>query len=63
MEIAVIYKNGVFKPLKKVNLKEGVRGKIKITSEELERLRGKYAGKINYNEETDEIHDRRDHFS
>jgi predicted DNA-binding antitoxin AbrB/MazE fold protein len=61
MEIEVIYENGVFKPLQKVNLKEGMRGRINI-SEELENLRGKY-GKIDYNKETDEIYGRRDHFS
>jgi predicted DNA-binding antitoxin AbrB/MazE fold protein len=63
MEIEVIYEKGVFKPLQEVNLKEGVRGKIKIVSEELEELRGKYAGKIDYEETMDEIYDRRDHLS
>ena len=29
-EIEVVYENGVFKPLKKVHLKEGVRGKVII---------------------------------
>jgi len=29
-EIEVIYENGVFRPLKKVDLKEGVKGKITI---------------------------------
>jgi len=29
-EIEVIYENGVFKPVKKVNLKEGSRGKITV---------------------------------
>ena len=62
MEIEVIYEKGVFRPLQKVNLKEGVRGRIKIISEELEKLRGKYAGEIDYHKEIDEIHDRRDHF-
>lgn len=62
MEIEVIYENGVFKSLQKVNLKEGMRGRIKIM-EELENLRGKYAGKTDYNKEMDEIYDRRDHFS
>ncbi len=62
MEIDVIYEKGVFKPLQKVNLKEGVRGRIRIVSEELEKLRGKYAGKIDYEREIDEIYDRRDHF-
>ncbi|KYK28950.1 MAG: hypothetical protein AYK19_20375 [Theionarchaea archaeon DG-70-1] len=61
MEIEVIYEKGVFKPLQKVNLKEGVRGRIKIISEELEKLRGKYAGEIGYHKKIDEIHDRRDH--
>ena len=61
MEIEVIYENGVFKPLQKVNLKEGMRGRIKIL-EELENLRGKY-GKTDYNKETDEMYGRRDHFS
>lgn len=63
MEIEVIYEKGVFKPLQKVNLKEGVRGKIKIISEELETLKGKYAGKIDYHRKIDEIYDRRDHIS
>ncbi|MBU7048052.1 MAG: antitoxin family protein [Theionarchaea archaeon] len=62
MEIEVIYEKGVFKPLQKVNLKEGVRGRIMIISEELEKLRGKYAGKIDYEKEIDELYDRRDHF-
>ena len=47
--------------MQKVNLKEGVRGRIKIISEELEKLRGKYAGEIGYHKKIDEIHDRRDH--
>jgi len=29
-EIEVIYENGVFKPVKKVNLKEGSKGKITV---------------------------------
>jgi len=29
-EIEVIYENGVFKPLKKVDLKKGTRGKIEV---------------------------------
>ncbi|RLF95948.1 hypothetical protein DRN50_02850 [Thermococci archaeon] len=29
-EIEVIYENGVFKPVKKVNLKEGSKGKITL---------------------------------
>ncbi len=62
MEIEVIYEKGVFKPLQKVNLKEGVRGRIMIISEELEKLRGKYAGKIDCEKEIDELYDRRDHF-
>jgi len=61
MEIEVIYEKGVFKPLQKVNLKEGVRGRIKIIPEELEKLRGEYAGEIDYYKEIDEIYDRRDH--
>ena len=63
MEIEVIYEKGVFKPLQKVNLKEGVRGRIKIIPEELEKLKGKYAGEIDYEKEIDEIYDRRDYFS
>ena len=63
MEIEVVYEKGVFKPLQKVNLKEGTRGKIKIISEDLEKLRGKYAGKIDYEKEIDEIYDRRNHIS
>lgn len=63
MGIEVVYEKGVFKPLQKVNLKEGTRGKIKIISEDLEKLRGKYAGKIDYEKEIDEIYDRRNHIS
>ena len=63
MEIEVVYEKGVFKPLQKVNLKEGVRGRIKIIPEELEKLRGKYAGEIDYDKEIDEIYNRRYHFS
>lgn len=49
--------------MQKVNLKEGVKGKIKIISGELETLKGKYAEKIDYHREIDEIYDRRDHIS
>ena len=63
MEIEVVYEKGVFNPLQKVNLKEGVRGRIKIIPEELEKLRGKYAGEIDYDKEIDEIYNRRYHFS
>ncbi len=29
-EVEVVYENGVFKPLKKVNIKEGTHGKVII---------------------------------
>ena len=33
-----------------------------IISEELEKLKGKYSGKVDYELEIDELYDRRDHF-
>lgn len=61
--IEVIYEDGVFKPLEKVNLKEGTRIKIEIKKENIEHLRGKYGKnkKINLTELKDEIYDRRSH--
>ena len=39
-EIEVIYEDGVFKPVKKVNLKEKERVKITIVEDIVERTRG-----------------------
>lgn len=42
--IEVVYENGVFKPLEKVDLKEGERVKIEI-KRDIKNLMGKYGGK------------------
>ncbi|MCK4310968.1 MAG: DUF104 domain-containing protein [Methanomicrobia archaeon] len=39
-EIEVIYENGVFKPLKKVNLKEKEKVKIKVMEDKVEKTKG-----------------------
>jgi len=39
-EIEVIYENGVFKPVKKVNLKEKEKVKIKVVGDIVEKTRG-----------------------
>jgi len=44
-EIEVIYENGVFKPLKKVDLKEGTKGKIKLKKDILKETFGILKGK------------------
>ncbi len=59
--IEVIYEDGVFKPLEKVELKEGERVKIEVKKIELESLRGKYKSKMDLKLVFDEIHDRRTH--
>ena len=62
--IEVIYENGVFKPLEKVNLPEKTRLKIKIEVErDIGHLRGKYGKRKNVDllELRNEIHDRRNH--
>ena len=59
--IEVVYEGGVFKPLQKVELKEGERLKIEIV-EDVSHLRGKYGKrKIDLQELRDEIYDRRGH--
>ncbi len=59
--IEVIYENGVFKPLEKVDLKEGERVKV-IIKKSVEHLVGKYGKrKVNLLELKDEIYDRRSH--
>ncbi len=59
--IRVIYENGVFKPLEKVDLEEGKELKIRI-EEDIEKLRGKYKSiKVDMLELRDEIYDRRTH--
>ena len=59
--IEVIYENGVFKPLEKVDLKEGERVKV-IIEKSVEHLVGKYGRrKVNLLELRDEIYDRRCH--
>ena len=59
-EIEVVYEKGVFKPLENVELKEGVKGKVRIEEEEgfedFERFFGIFKGKeIHIDEERDEI--------
>ena len=39
-EIEVIYENGVFKPVKKVNLKEKEKVKIRVVGDIVEKTRG-----------------------
>ncbi len=60
--IEAIYENGVFKPLEKVELKEGEKVKMEI-KKDIECLRGKYKGSgfSQLIELRDEIHDRRCH--
>uniref|UniRef100_A0A7C3UJX0 Antitoxin n=1 Tax=Geoglobus ahangari TaxID=113653 RepID=A0A7C3UJX0_9EURY len=61
--IEAVYENGVFKPLQKVDLKEGEKFRL-VLRENVDDLRGKYGRrKIDMVELRDEIHDRRDHFS
>ena len=61
--IEAVYENGVFKPLQKVDLKEGEKVRL-VLRENVDDLRGKYGRrKIDMVELRDEIHDRRDHFS
>ncbi len=50
--IEVIYENGVFKPLQKVDLKEKTKGKVIIT-EGLERFFGIFKKRILVDEERD----------
>ena len=60
-EIEVVYEKGVFKPLEDVELKEGVKGKVRIEEEEegfedFERFFGIFKGKeIHIDEERGEI--------
>ena len=59
--IDVVYEGGVFKPLQKVELREGERLKIEVV-EDISRLKGKYGRKkVDLQELRDEIHDRRSH--
>ncbi|WP_456327154.1 antitoxin family protein [Archaeoglobus sp.] len=60
--IEVVYESGVFKPLEKVDLKEGTKVKIEI-KRDISHLRGKYGKrkKVELLELRDEIHDRRNH--
>ena len=60
-EMEVVYEKGVFKPLENVELKEGVKRKVRIEEEEegfedFERFFGIFKGKeIHIDEERDEI--------
>ena len=60
-EIEVVYEKGVFKPLENVELKEGVKGKVRIEEgeegfEDFERFFGIFKGKeIHIDEERDEM--------
>ncbi len=60
--IEVVYESGVFKPLEKVDLKEGTKVKIEI-KRDISHLRSKYGKreKVDLLELRDEIHDRRNH--
>ncbi len=60
--IKVIYEDGVFKPVEKVELKEKSNYKI-IIKDDIETLRGKYGRgkKVNIEELRDEMYDRRSH--
>ena len=59
--IEVIYENGVFRPLEKVDLKEGEKLKI-VVKKGVDHLIGKYGRrKVNLLELRDEIYDRRSH--
>ncbi len=60
--IEVIYEDGVFKPLEKVELKEKSNYKI-VIKEDVQELRGKYGKykEIDLIEIKDEIYDRRTH--
>ena len=61
--IEAVYENGVFKPLEKVDLKEGEKFRL-VVRENVDDLRGKYGRrKIDVIKLRDEIHDRRNHFS
>ncbi|WP_456329711.1 antitoxin family protein [Archaeoglobus sp.] len=61
--IEAVYENGVFKPLQKVNLKEGEKVRL-VVRENVDNLRGKYGRrKVDMMKLRDEVHDRRDHFS
>ncbi|MCX7817594.1 MAG: antitoxin family protein [Syntrophales bacterium] len=51
--IEAIYENGVFKPLEKVELKEGEKVKLKV-SRELKDLMKRFAGIGGYREKIDE---------
>ena len=59
--IEVVYEKGVFKPLENVELKEGVKGKVRMEEEgegfeDFERFFGIFKGKeIHIDEERDEI--------
>ena len=59
--IEVVYENGVFKPLEKVDLREGEKLKV-VIKRGVGHLIGKYGkGKVNPLELRDEIYDRRSH--
>ena len=59
--IRVVYKNGVFKPLEKVDIEEGRELRIRI-ERDVEKLRGKYKSiKVDMLELRDEIYDRSTH--
>jgi len=60
--IEAVYENGVFKPLEKVDLKEGEKFRL-VVRENVDSLRGKYGRrKIDMMKLRDEVHDRRNHF-
>ena len=59
--IRVVYENGVFKPMERVDIKEGTKLKIKIEGD-IKKLRGKYKSlKPDLLTLRDEIYDKRTH--
>jgi len=60
--IEAVYENGVFKPLQKVDLREGEKVRISVKPK-ADELKGKYGSKVPLAELIDEIYDRRSHFS
>ncbi|MEM1672248.1 MAG: antitoxin family protein [Archaeoglobaceae archaeon] len=59
--IEAIYEDGVFKPLEKVDLKDGEKVRVEI-KKDIDQLRGKYKAKLPQMVELkDEIYDRRCH--
>jgi predicted DNA-binding antitoxin AbrB/MazE fold protein len=56
VEVEVVFEGGVFKPLSKVNLPEGTRGKVIIRAKLSERLRN-YVGLLRQVNDEEAYHD------